>query len=172
MNILGEFNYILDMPNAFISKFHRPALTVDVCIIREIGFGDYEVLLIERGGPPYKGCWALPGGYVNTDKELILDAAYREMYEEVLNNYNVGSLPIAKNQLRFIGFYDSLKRHPSDRVITFGYTVVVPSSIEFKAGDDAKALKWFPVSDLPGEAFDHHSIIRDAVSSVKRKNYV
>ena len=61
------------------TEYPRPSLTADVVVLRLRG--QLEVLLIERGNPPFQGCYALPGGFVDPD-EAPRDAAARELDEE------------------------------------------------------------------------------------------
>ena len=55
----------------------RPAVTVDV-VIFSLRDSDLKVLLIRRAAPPFKGKWAIPGGYVHPD-EALDEAAQREL---------------------------------------------------------------------------------------------
>jgi len=66
--------------NKYSYKYPRPALTTD-CIIFGFDQSELKVLLIERGIEPYKGKWALPGGFVQMN-ETTEEGAKRELYEE------------------------------------------------------------------------------------------
>ena len=56
------------------------AVAVDMIIITPEN-GYIKILLIRRNNEPYKGKWALPGGFVK-EKEELIDAAERELKEE------------------------------------------------------------------------------------------
>ena len=64
------------------SKYERPSVTADIVIFTLGDAGNLQVLLIKRGGFPYKGRWAIPGGFVNVGKESVDEAAARELKEE------------------------------------------------------------------------------------------
>lgn len=136
------------------------ALTADVVLFGFRPEKKLAVLLIKRGNEPFKDKWALPGGFVNRDEELI-DGAKREMEEET--NVKLESL----NQ---VGVYSKPSRDPRGRVVSVAYYAVVPrKAVKVKAGDDAVEAKWRNVVDLPELAFDHHDIILDAMAKLKRK---
>lgn len=130
------------------SHYERPSVTVDILIFRlktipPISFKhrpvkELQVLLIQRGGHPYKDCWAIPGGFVNM-KESLEEAAYRELKEET----NVKDVYL--EQLYTFGDVD---RDPRTRVISTSY-LALASSAEWnpEAGDDAKEAQWFTVKD-------------------------
>ncbi len=131
---------------SFTYNFPRPALTVD-CVI--FGFDDVElkILLIERGLEPFKGSWALPGGFVHIN-ETADEAAKRELFEETALN------EIYMEQLYT---FSEVERDPRGRVVTM------------VAGDDAKNAKWFPLSNIPKLAFDHKTIVDKALERLKGK---
>ena len=51
---------------SYTYKYPRPALTADTVVITRDE--EPQVLLIQRGGEPFKGCWAFPGGFMNMDE--------------------------------------------------------------------------------------------------------
>ncbi|MBU3865552.1 NUDIX hydrolase [Streptomyces sp. 4503] len=131
-------------------------LTVDVVCIR----GGNEVLLIERGWPPYKGRLALPGGYVDPDDENRRAAAVRELREET-------GVRVAAEDLIRVGTFDAPGRDPRGRYITRAYLVTVPSGTTAKADTDAAAVQWVPMAAVLADraenlAFDHHAIVTAA----------
>ena len=123
-------------------------LTADCVVLR-----NSEVLLIRRGNEPFRGCWALPGGFMEMD-ETIEHCAVRELQEET-------GLQVAESDLRLIGVYSTPERDPRGRTVTAAYLVRLESG-EPKAGDDAAEVRWWPLADLPSLAFDHAEIITDA----------
>ena len=130
----------------------HPAVTVDIVIftIRE---RKLKLLLIRRGGQPYLGKWALPGGFVHMDESLE-DAARRELEEET------GVAGVFLEQLYTFGRPD---RDPRERVITVAYYALVPSDrLQLRAASDAEAVGWFAMDELPALAFDHAAIVKNA----------
>jgi len=140
-------------------KYPRAALTVD-CVVFGFDEGDLKVLLVERGLEPFKGRWALPGGFVRVD-ETVDDAARRELQEEA------GLTNVFLEQLYTFG---EVERDPRERVVSVAYYALVKlSDHKAKAATDAANAKWFPVSKVPKLAFDHADILVTAVERLKGK---
>ncbi len=141
------------------SKFERPSVTVDV-IIFTIKDNSLKILLIKRGKWPFKGYWALPGGFV-TINEPIEMAAKRELEEET------GVKNIYLEQLYTFGDPD---RDPRTRVITISYFALINSkNINLKASTDASDAQWFHAHRLPKLAFDHKKILEYALQRLRWK---
>ena len=136
---------------AYTYEYPRPAVTADCIVITKEA--EPKVLLIERGGEPFKGCWALPGGFMNMD-ETTEQCAFRELEEET--GLKIG-------EVHQIGAYSRVDRDPRGRTITVAYLAVVDAPIAVKGQDDAAKAQWFPLSALPELAFDHEEIMRDAI---------
>jgi 8-oxo-dGTP diphosphatase len=124
--------------------------TADVVCLR----GD-DVLLIRRGWPPHQGELALPGGHVDPG-ETSRTAAARELLEET-------GIRVLEDDLVLVGVYDRPGRDPRGRYVSVAYTVTVPAGTTARAGDDAAAVQWVPLS-APGAAlaFDHGEIVHAA----------
>lgn len=157
--------------------YPKPSVTVDCVIFR---FNEYDgsllhhgsrgegrasmqVLLIERGGPPFVGRWAIPGGFVNIDESLD-DAAYRELHEETGLKKGV-----YMEQLYTFG---RPKRDPRGRVIAVAYMALMrPDVPEVKAGSDARTAEWCDIALARSRrlAFDHHDILHTAVNRLEAK---
>ena len=136
-------------------KYPRPAVTADVVVVtRE---AEPRVLLIERGGEPYKGCWAFPGGFMEMD-ETTEQCALRELKEET--GLNVQGA-------RQIGAYSKVDRDPRGRTITVAYLAVIDEAVAVAGLDDAAEARWFGIDNLPPLAFDHDEIMRDALLMYK-----
>jgi len=131
--------------------FPRPALTVDVALIKE-GRDGPEILLIERDHPPFAGHWALPGGFVD-EYEPLEAAARRELFEET------GLEPPTLQQL---GAFGDPGRDPRGWTVTVVFWTRITSDVTPRAGDDAAAARWWPLDALPPLAFDHADIVRRA----------
>lgn len=144
---------------AFTYQYPRPALTVD-CVVFGLDDEDLKVMLIRRGLEPFKGRWALPGGFVRVN-ETIDDAARRELMEET------GLERVYMEQLYTFGEVD---RDPRERVVSVAYYALVRlSDYKVQAASDACDAAWFPVSDVPALAFDHDKILNTALERLKNK---
>jgi 8-oxo-dGTP diphosphatase len=140
-------------------QYPRPALTVD-CVIFGFDGGALKVLLIQRGLEPFKGRWALPGGFVRVD-ETLDQAARRELQEEA------GLTNVFLEQLYTFGGVD---RDPRERVVSVAYYALVKlSEHKARAATDAANAQWFPISKVPGLAFDHGRILEVAVARLRGK---
>lgn len=127
-------------------------LTADCVVINRQG----EVLLIQRRNEPYRGCWALPGGFMEMD-ETLEHCAVRELEEET-------GLVVAEDELRLVGVFSSIGRDPRGRTVTGAYRVDVVETQSVRSGDDAAAARWFSLNALPPLAFDHSTIIARAAN--------
>lgn len=132
----------------YIYNWPRPMVTADALVFAVCG-GRKSVLLIRRGNEPYKGLWAVPGGFVEMDEELEA-AAKRELFEET---------DIKGIDLKQMHTFGTIGRDPRGRQITVVFTGTVDKEIEPTAGDDAAEAKWFDINDLPKLAFDHDKVI-------------
>lgn len=140
-------------------KYPHPAVTTD-CVIFGYDGKDLHILLIERGLDPYKGCWALPGGFLNMD-ETAEEGARRELMEET----NVSDV-----YLEQFHTFTKVDRDPRERVLTIAfYALVRKSDYQVIGGDDAARAEWFNVDELPPLAFDHAEIIKMARERVREK---
>jgi 8-oxo-dGTP diphosphatase len=129
--------------------YPHPAVTTDI-VIFTIRDERLKLLLIRRGGSPFKGKWALPGGFVGIDESLE-DCARRELEEET------GVSGVYLEQLYTVGAPD---RDPRERVITVAYYALIPSDkLAIRAATDAEAVGWFALDELPELAFDHAGIV-------------
>ncbi len=136
----------------FIYKYPRPSVATDSVVF---GFDGRElfVLLIERGVEPFKGSWALPGGFLKPD-ETVEDCARRELEEET------GARPEYLEQFHV---FSKPSRDPRTRVLSVAfYALVRKSEFRLIAGDDAAKACWYSLDALPPLAFDHASIIESA----------
>ena len=132
-------------------KYPRPAVTADCVVMTKETTP--QVLLIERGFDPYKGCWAFPGGFMNMD-ETTEQCAIRELEEET---------GMKVTELQQIGAYSKVDRDPRGRTITVAYLIVVDTPVDVIGQDDAAKAQWFPIDALPPLAFDHEDIMKDAI---------
>ena len=143
------------------SEFPAFAVTVDVVILT-MADGQLQVLLVRRGVAPYKGMWAIPGGFKRPN-ETLDEAATRELAEET----GVDGAAL----LNQFGAYGDPGRDPRMNVVTVAYLAVLRDLGDVVAGTDAAHAGLVPVADaLDGKlelAFDHARIVRDAVERVR-----
>jgi len=130
-----------------LGKRAYPRVAVDVVLIR----ADGSLVLVRRGREPFKGMWALPGGFIEYG-ERAEEAAVREAEEETGLKVRVEGL---------VGVYSRPDRDPRGHVISIAYLAREVGG-ELQPGSDAAAVGCF--KEVPAElAFDHADIIRDAV---------
>jgi 8-oxo-dGTP diphosphatase len=145
-----------------LSDYPQPSVTVDL-IIFTIAEDDLKVLLIRRGQEPFKGRWALPGGFVEINESLE-EAAARELEEEV------GVKNVYLEQLYTFG---DPKRDPRGRVISVSYFALIDAERQrIVAASDAADAQWHSVFDTRGMAklaFDHGKILDYAVWRLRNK---
>ncbi len=145
------------MPHTY--EYPRAALTVD-CVVFGFDEAELKVLLIERGLEPFKGRWALPGGFVRLT-ETLDQAARRELEEET------GLKNVFLEQLYTFG---AVERDPRERVVSVAHFALVKlSDHSALAATDAANAQWFPVSKAPKLAFDHAEILAVALERLKGK---
>ena len=138
-------------------KYPRPAVTADCVVIGSAADSSRYVLLIQRGNEPYKGCWALPGGFMDMD-ETLEQCALRELKEET------GLTP--SGDITELKSFSTVDRDPRGRTITVAFLIETPLT-EAKGGDDAADARWFPLNELPPLAFDHDEIIKEALARIQ-----
>jgi 8-oxo-dGTP diphosphatase len=140
------------------------AVTVDLVVLT-IREDELCVLAVRRGASPYRGRWALPGGFVR-EEEGLLDAAQRELAEET----GLEELPVHLEQL---ATYGAPRRDPRMRVVSVAYLALAAELPEPAAGTDASEARWRRVADLlssPGRlAFDHDEILADGLERARAK---
>lgn len=146
--------------STYTYSFPRPSVSVDV-VIFSLREECLQVLLVERGQPPFEGLWAIPGGFIRMEESLE-EAALRELEEET---------GLESAYLEQLYTYGAPDRDPRGRVITVAYFALIPADTPFRpdAGTDAVAARWFPAEDLPTLAFDHAEIIAYALRRLRYK---
>jgi len=143
----------------YVYDWPRPMVTADA-VVFALFAGKVKLLLIKRKNQPFKGKWALPGGFVDMDEELQ-DAAVRELMEEA---------GIAGVRLEPMHTFGKCGRDPRGRVITVAFIgVASEGKRKTKAGDDAAEARWFDIEKLPMDlAFDHNEVAKFAIEKLNR----
>ena len=141
-------------------EYPHPAVTVDCVIFGFTRDTTLEVLLIKRLDEPFKGRWAIPGGFVEMD-ETVEEAARRELEEET------GVTDVYLEQLYT---FSEPKRDPRERVITVSHFALIrEADVEVEHGSDAADAQWWRIDKLPRLAFDHSKILKVAIDRIRNK---
>jgi 8-oxo-dGTP diphosphatase len=158
------------------ARYPPVAVTVDVVLLT-VRAGRLAVLLVQRRSHPFRGHWALPGGFVEPDEELDT-AARRELAEETGVLIASGEDAVALGHLEQLRTYGTPERDPRMRVVSVAY-VGFTAAAELVAGSDAADARFWAVDDLAIEgvgsddgaplAFDHARIIGDGVERARAK---
>lgn len=135
------------------------SVTTDV-VVFTVRDNQLQVLLVERARAPFKGQWALPGGFLKPDEDLD-GCARRELEEET------GVSGFYLEQLYTFG---EINRDPRGRVISVAYFALVRGDLlKLASGSDAARAEWLPMHSLPPLAFDHNQILAAAMERLASK---
>ncbi|HYL98209.1 MAG TPA: NUDIX hydrolase [Blastocatellia bacterium] len=140
-------------------EYPHPAVTVDVALFR-IASERIEVLLIQRARDPFKGRWALPGGFVDQD-EALEAAALRELEEET----GIKGIRIVQ-----VGAFGDPGRDPRQHTVSVTFTALAETATHTRAGDDAADARWHSAISPPSLAFDHSRILKVSLARMFGKN--
>ncbi len=144
--------------------FARPALTVD-CVVFGLDEQGLQVLLVERELAPFRGSWALPGGFVRAGESLD-EAARRELAEET----GLGRGPTADVFLEQLYSFGAPDRDPREHTVSVAYFALVNiRDHAVVASTDARDARFFGIGAMPPLAFDHDDIVRVALARLRGK---
>lgn len=150
----------------YVYEYPHPAVTAD-CVVFGYDGKELKVLLIRRGAEKeasasaHVGEWALPGGFLDVDKDKdIAHTAKRELREET-------GLNLPSREFRQFEAFTDIGRDPRERVITIAHYALVKLT-EVEAATDADKAEWFALKDVPALAFDHNRILRHAIRCLMR----
>lgn len=138
---------------SYIYNYPRPAVTADIVVFKMNPDERLSILLIQRKNDPFKGMWALPGGFLDME-ETLEECAERELEEET---------GIKKIKLYQLEAFSQPDRDPRHRTITVAFWGFADQKVKPVAQSDARDVKWFDISKLPDLAFDHEKIIKKAL---------
>ncbi|REB05226.1 NUDIX hydrolase [Sporosarcina sp. BI001-red] len=153
---LSETEFIEHYQKTEKDKYEKPSITTDMVIFtmdtekvldnRKKAGKELQLLLIQRGGHPYKGEWALAGGFMGIDEDVDT-AVQRELKEET------GVDGIYAEQLYT---WSAVDRDPRMRIVSVSYLALIDQGKlpPLQAGDDADDVKWFSVKETVVESRD------------------
>lgn len=149
------------LKNYDITKYDRPSVTTDIAAFtirneesenyRRDGKRKLSLMLIKRGEFPFKGHWALPGGFLKPT-ETVEQCAVRETVEET---------GISPSAIMPVGTFSEIERDPRGRIISNAYVSIITADSEnIKGGDDADDAKWFDVEFDKNENGEYSLILK------------
>lgn len=133
-----------------------PLLATD-CVVCD---NDGRVLLIRRKNEPFKGAYALPGGFVEIG-ETVEAACRRELFEET---------GIEVDRLHLVGVYSDPRRDPRGHTVSIAFLALLPRTPRPSAGSDAESVEWIKDWRKFALAFDHTQILEDAENLAARQH--
>jgi len=143
--------------NDLLGKRHKIAITVDCVLFGPCTDGN-RVLLIKRKNDPFRGKWALPGGFLESGESLE-DCGRRELVEET---------GVEGIYLKQFHSFSEPTRDPRGRVITAAYFAIIRAQDHgLRASEDADEAKWFFLHQLPPLAFDHEQILEEGIKAMR-----
>lgn len=141
-----------------MAKYNREIFVTVDAVVLGIDNQGVSVLLIQRKNEPFKGKWALPGGFVDKHEDLET-AAKRELQEET---------GLVVNSLEQLHAFGKPGRDPRDRMVSIAYTATIEKeNAKIIAADDADDAQWFSLNNLPLLAFDHKDVVEMAIAKLK-----
>jgi len=161
--MVDEYKKVIDYKESWKDAPYAPTFVTTDAVITQSG----HILLIKRGGFPYKGCWALPGGYL-AESVNIEDNMIKELREETCIK-----LPekVLKGSIKNRKIFDHPDRDPRGRTITHGFHIDLGYPNEklprVVGGDDASHAEWVPISEVHSNmmAFDHYHIVKSFINT-------
>jgi 8-oxo-dGTP diphosphatase len=149
----------------FTYKYARPAVTVDIVLFLPHKIHGVHLLCIKRRSQPFKGQWALPGGFLEPGESTV-EAACRELWEET-------NIDIAASALNLVGVFGEPDRDPREHVISIAYWSIpeLAKAQKAKACDDAIELEWKSLRTSVELAFDHATIGKAALRLYTKAGY-
>lgn len=161
--LVEEFNEINEYKPSWKNSPYTPTFVTTDAVITQSGY----VLLVKRGGFPFKDCWALPGGYL-AKGEFVVDNMIKELREETCVKIPA---KVLKGSIKNIKIFDHPDRDPRGRTITHGFHVDLGYPDEklprVKGADDSKEARWFLLSEVTSQmmAFDHYHIVKQFITT-------
>jgi 8-oxo-dGTP diphosphatase len=135
-------------------RYFGPALAVDAVWVQR-----GRVLLVRRARWPFRGFWALPGGFVEL-RETVEQAVLRELHEETGLRGTIDGL---------VGVYSGPHRDPRKPNTSVAFLIRGRAGAP-RGGDDAADAQWVPLDRVRAMAFDHRDILRDALALLRRRH--
>ena len=140
-------------------QYIPPTLTVDLVLFQIIN-NELCVLLMKRPNDPFKGMWALPGGY-NPESETTMEALNRIVKNKIGIDTNKDLSYIEQ-----LYTFDTVARDPRGHAVSVTYMGCSQNLILNKSPNE---FAFFPIAKLPRTAYDHADIVRYAHKRMSSK---
>jgi 8-oxo-dGTP diphosphatase len=135
----------------------RAPLHVTLAVVFQVRDGALEVLMWQRAREPFKGRWALPGGYLERGETL----------EKSIRRHLAAKVDVQElAHLEQLQTRSDPRRNPRAWELATAYLGLVPSGVDPEVPEDTA---WQAVSSLPPAAFDHGEIVEAALQRVRAK---
>ncbi|NRB82024.1 MAG: NUDIX hydrolase [Saccharospirillaceae bacterium] len=148
--------------NYDMTKFKNPLFTVD-SVLFTVQDEALKVLMVKRASEPFCGCWGLPGGFVDVERDASTDAtALRKLYEKT---------NVEPRYLEQLSTFSGGERDPRGFSVTLVYYALIAAQAVSPHVETVDDAQWVTVQDLPSLeiAFDHLMIIEQAVMRLQQK---
>ncbi|HSW92355.1 MAG TPA: NUDIX domain-containing protein [Patescibacteria group bacterium] len=126
-----------------------PTLTVDAVLFQLVD-SQLMVLLTRRAEEPFKGAWALPGGYCAEGQTTI------EALTSIVKRKVGVDIDIDLGYIEQLYTFDTVARDPRGHAVSVTY-MGCGKHIATKGG--SQTSEWHPADQLPALAYDHADII-------------
>lgn len=159
--LLSEFNFYRNEAERF-SGYPYPDTLKFLCADALL-LCKGHILLIKRAFAPGKGCWALPGGFVQRD-ETFEQAAIRELFEETRVKV---PMRVVQGSIKSSHVFDNPRRSLGIPRVTRAFLIDIEPDAngrlpKIKGADDAAEAQWVPLAKARSMTlYDDHGDIID-----------
>lgn len=150
------------MQDYSLSDFKNPLFTVDSVLFTVVQ-ERLKVLLVKRASEPFSGRWALPGGFVDIERDDDTDMTARRKLKEKTS--------VSPQYLEQLQAVSGLSRDPRGFSVTLVYYALIAEQSVASHIDTVEDVKWVDVDELHNfaVAFDHKALVDLARARLEQK---